>query len=164
MSFFLEIHFLLLGVIEKNAYSATQESLKDLSTSINLNNSLFLKDKKLIVDNRLNLISNFKTGRIFEKCFSYFLKYQAIFISIEQRRLSRGELVWTGSSLSTEHDRRMSPPGIASTAPLLNTDDKSMLPKSKTSCFTYILFIESDQHSLTILSDPNYFMYLFIFM
>jgi len=51
----------LLEIIERNAYSASQEGLKDLSKKINL-----LKNRKdflFILGNRLHLIANFKMGK-----------------------------------------------------------------------------------------------------
>jgi hypothetical protein len=53
--------FISLEIIERNAYSASQEGLKDLSKKINL-----LKNRKdflFILGNRLHLIANFKMSK-----------------------------------------------------------------------------------------------------
>jgi len=57
----LKILFIYLELIERNAYSASQEGLKDLSKK-----NIYLTKEKIfpfILDNRLNLISNFKMGK-----------------------------------------------------------------------------------------------------
>jgi len=52
---------LCLEFIERNAYSASQEGLKDLSKIIEYTHKR--KDGLFILDNRLTLIANFQMGK-----------------------------------------------------------------------------------------------------
>lgn len=54
--------FFLLEFVERNAYSASQEGVRDLSNEIIL---CFRKEKNkfCVLDDRLNLLSNFNMGK-----------------------------------------------------------------------------------------------------
>ncbi len=67
--------------------------------------NLSFKSRKFIVDNRLNLINHFKTGKTFIGKSNFQLN---IFLFKEKRRLSRGEITLNVPSVGNERGRRMS--------------------------------------------------------